>query len=206
MTVRTSPWLMPMLGIACLLAAGNAVLYWRMSTRLTALESTLLASSSGAQTAVAETSSSSLPYSAPLPAGANNTTRQASLPPGGPDPVLTTLAQRKAAFTPDQAAAELDRQLAAEPSLPAIEQRQARILQEALARMPADAPQPTGLQTTCRGRRCLISAGFADDLQASQWAQRLLLVGGKEFPRSARIIPVPVAGGDGAVTLQLYLN
>ena len=71
--------------------------------------------------------------------------------------------------------------------------------------MPADAPQATGLQTSCHGRRCLISAGFADDLQASDWANRLLLVGGKNLPRSARIVAVPLEGGNGAVSLQLYL-
>lgn len=37
------------------------------------------------------------------------------------------------------------------------------------------------------------TSSSVDVLQASQWGERLLLVGGKEFPQSAGIIPVPVA-------------
>lgn len=115
------------------------------------------------------------------------------------------LQQQKAQFNPAAQATELDRVMAREPALPGIEQTQTRLLQQAIAAMPADAPHATGLQTRCQGRRCLISAGFTDDSQANDWASRLLLTGGKNLPRSARVIAVPLEGGNGATSLQLYL-
>ena len=95
--------------------------------------------------------------------------------------------------------------MAQEPPLPGIEAKQLRSLEAALENMPSDAPQPAGLQTTCTGRRCMISAGFHDGAQAEEWASRYLLVGGRNLPKTARVIAVPLAGANGAVSLQVYL-
>ncbi len=113
---------------------------------------------------------------------------------------------RRSADDPARLVAEQDRLLTQEPALPSVEQGHQQAIREALQKIPADLGQPVGLQTTCRGRRCLVSGGFADDLQATRWAQHLLLAGGPGLPRAARIITVPVDGGNGAVALQLYLH
>ena len=186
---------------ACLLSAGNVVLYQLLSARFSSMEAaiTVLANHSastaadrGDTTTLAETSPSS-----PGAASLRTTYR--------PGVLAQKIKQQKAQSDPVTEAADMDRRMAQEPSIPGIEQTQTRLLQKAIAAMPADAPHALGVQTRCQGRRCLISADFADDAQANDWASRLLLTGGRNLPRSARVVAVPLEGGNGATGLQLYL-
>ena len=103
-------------------------------------------------------------------------------------------------------AAQLDSEMAREPRLPDIEQRQGRLLEEALRRMPGDSPAAEDVKTTCRGRRCLVSAYFGNDSDAREWASDYLLMGGSGDLRRARITTNSVSGNDGLVALQLYLD
>ncbi|MFN7183303.1 MAG: hypothetical protein ACK4MZ_03805 [Thermomonas haemolytica] len=198
----TSRWTAILVVIACLISAGNAAMYWSISSRFQKLEDML--SEAAGKSAPANSSTSTATDHTGFPsyavAGGNTQTHADE-----PNARLLRLKQQKAAFDPGNAATAMDSLMAQEPSLPGLEQAQVQRLQQAIRNMPADVPQPAGLQTTCRGRRCLVSAGFSDDLQASDWANRLLLSGGSNLPKAARIIAVPLEGGNGAVSLQLYL-
>lgn len=204
MSSSQSRWASVLLLVACLLSAGNAALYWSLSSRFGDVETALSGLTGHAQPQASEgvglgVSGNGAPGSMRSRQVAGFTASQS------PERQVQQLKQDKAEFNPAEAAAKLDRLMAQEPSLPALEQTQVRLLQQAMQNLPADAPRPAGLQTTCKGRRCLISAGFGDDLQAGDWANQLLLVGGKNLPKSARIVAVPLEGGNGAVSLQLYL-
>lgn len=198
----TSRWTAILVVIACLVSAGNAAMYWSISSRFQKLEG-MLSESAGKSTS-ADSSTSATTDRTDFPSYAE-AGRNAQAQADEPNSRLLRLKQQKAAFDPGNAATAMDRLMAQEPSLPGLEQAQVQRLQQAIRNMPAAGPQPAGLQTTCHGRRCLVSAGFSDDLQASDWASRLLLSGGSNLPKTARIIAVPLEGGNGAVSLQLYL-
>lgn len=198
----TSRWTAILVVIACLVSAGNAAMYWSISSRFQTLEGML--SDAAGKSASTDSSTSATTDHAGFPAY-TEAGRNAQAQADEPNARLLRLKQQKAAFDPGNAATAMDRLMAQEPSLPGLEQAQVQRLQQAIRNMPADVPQPAGLQTTCHGRRCLVSAGFGDDLQASDWANRLLLSGGSNLPKTARIIAVPLEGGNGAVSLQLYL-
>ena len=100
----------------------------------------------------------------------------------------------------------LDGEMAQEPRLPAVEQRQNQLLNAALSRMPEDSPAAKDVNTTCRGRRCLIWAYFDTDSDAKEWANDYLLAGGSGELKRARITTSPASGNGGEVTLQLYLD
>ncbi|WP_374555849.1 hypothetical protein [Thermomonas sp.] len=204
MSSSQNRWTSVLLLVACLLSAGNAALYWSLSSRFGEVEGALSGLTARAQPQASEG----------VGQGGSGNGAHGSMRSGqvagfiasqSPDLQVRQLKQDKAEFNPAEAAAKLDLLMAQEPALPALEQTQVRLLQQAMQNLPADAPRPAGLQTTCKGRRCLISAGFSDDLQAGDWANQLLLAGGKNLPRSARIVAVPLEGGNGAVSLQLYL-
>lgn len=201
MTENPRPWVPALLIVACLISAGNVGLYVLLSKRFTALES-VISSTHGPRSADAASGETPAP---PLPDASYVSGHASSQNWNDPGRLAREFRQRKAGFDPVKAAADMDRLMAQEPSIPAIEQTQSRLLQQAIQAMPADAPRPAGLQVSCKGRRCLISAGFMDDVQATEWAERLMLTGGKNIPRSARIIPVPLEGGNGATSLQMYL-
>lgn len=198
----TSRWTAILVVVACLISAGNAAMYWSISSRFQKLEGML--SEATGKSAPAKSSTSAATDHTGFPSYAE-AGRNAQVQADEPNARLLRLKQQKAAFDPGNAATAMDRLMAQEPSLPGLEQAQVQRLQQAIRNMPADVPQPAGLQTTCHGRRCLVSAGFGDDLQASDWANRLLLSGGSNLPKTARIIAVPLEGGNGAVSLQLYL-
>ncbi|MFN4161544.1 MAG: hypothetical protein ACK4FW_06115 [Stenotrophomonas sp.] len=198
----TSRWTAILVVIACLVSAGNAAMYWSISSRFQKLEGMLSESAGKSTSADSSTSATTDRTDFPFYAEAG---RNAQAQADEPNSRLLRLKQQKAAFDPGNAATAMDRLMAQEPSLPGLEQAQVQRLQQAIRNMPAAGPQPAGLQTTCHGRRCLVSAGFSDDLQASDWASRLLLSGGSNLPKTARIIAVPLEGGNGAVSLQLYL-
>ena len=113
---------------------------------------------------------------------------------------------RAAAIPPATLATELENQLSREPALPEVEQRSSQWLSNALARMPADAPEAENVQTTCRGRRCEVTAYFGSDTDARTWATHYLLAsGGQVLARASTVILPPPAGTDGVFTLQLHL-
>lgn len=195
-------WMQVLLIVACLLSVGNAALYWSMSSRFGNIETAISQIANHPREANGSDGSGD-------GTGSKAVLRHAQAAGFGsiqaPDEQIQKLKQQKSAYDPVDAASKLDRLMAQEPALPALEQTQVRLLQQAMQSLPANAPRPAGLQTTCKGRRCLISAGFSDELQAGDWANQLLLVGGKNLPKSARIVAVPLEGGNGAVSLQLYL-
>ena len=91
-----------------------------------------------------------------------------------------------------------------EPSLPVVENQNEAWFSAAITKMADDAPQNSGLQTSCRGRRCLVNATFADDGEARSWATLYLLAaGGGQLKQSVTIIR-PLGRGP-EVALQLYL-
>lgn len=203
MSTRAAQWLALLLAAACLASAINVLLYVRLTDRLTHLQMRLDsqlhgvdAGSNGDQNLA---KNDWMPHAQPpmvksAPSLALQTEDKASM-----------ISRLKNVQTPDQAAREMDKLMSQEPSIPGVEQLRVKALQQAIQSMPSDAPRPVGLQTACRGRRCLISAGFADETLASEWANRLLLMGGKNLPPAARIIAVPLGGGSEGVNLQLYL-
>jgi len=203
MTSPAPRWTLLLLAVVCLMSAGNAVLYWRLSSQMTDLKSALANSPQPAKAAAVfdHLAPTDLPTTATTASGRSIATQGGNIPVWM-DPVQQ-LKQRKSQ-DPARATAEMERLMAQEPSLPSVEQAQQRAIQQALQNIPADMSQPAGLQTQCRGRRCLVSAGFSGDLEAHEWAQKLLLAGGKEFPRAARIITSPI-DNSGAVRLQIYL-
>lgn len=99
----------------------------------------------------------------------------------------------------------MDQMLRNEPPIPLMEQKQTQWLANAAHLMPEDAPEAVGLQTTCQGRRCLVSAAFADEAGARAWAGRYLLAaGGRLLPRSQTVM-VPLGAEGEGVDMQLYL-
>lgn len=122
-------------------------------------------------------------------------------------PPATRLRQFKQARSPDLAgmAIDFDSMMGKEPSLPQVERQQYEWLRGALQRMPDTSPRAKDLQTTCQGRRCLISAVFDGDDEARSWARRYLLAGGgRVLPRSRSLV-IPLDETGDLVSLQLYL-
>lgn len=201
MSASSRPWTPVLLIFACLISAGNAGLYVMLSKRFAMVESAVASLVPKETDSTGQDSASTWPRAGTSGSATNSGSGNA----GGLGSLARQIKQQKAQFNPGGVAAGMDRLMAQEPPLPAIEQAQTALLQKAIQSLPSDAPRPAGLQTTCKGRRCLISAGFTSDIDAAEWADRLLLVGGKNLPKAARIVSVPLEGGNGAVSLQLYL-
>ena len=123
------------------------------------------------------------------------------------EPPATRIRQLKQARSRDSAAMamDFDSMLVKEPSLPQIERQQYDWLRGALQRMPDTSPKARDLQTTCRGRRCLVSAVFDGDDEARSWARRYLLAGGGSVLSRSRSLVTPLDKTGDLVTLQLYL-
>ncbi|MCR6496059.1 hypothetical protein LJB71_07400 [Thermomonas sp. S9] len=201
MSTRTPHWMALLLAVACLASAINVLLYIRLTDRLTHLQMQL-----GSQLHRDDADDQDLANEGWTPPSQSRVLAR-SAPTFAPqtEDRAQVISRLKNVQPPDQAAREMDKLMSQEPSIPGVEQLRVKALQQAIQSMPSDAARPVGLQTTCRGRRCLISAGFADETLASEWANRLLLMGGKNLPPAARIIAVPLGGGSEGVNLQLYL-
>lgn len=99
----------------------------------------------------------------------------------------------------------MDRLMVNEPRNPAVEAKQQRWLKDsASATAGDDVPKARDVATVCQGRRCLVSASFADVGSAQEWAMRYLLSSGGRILSNSRTVIVPGTGG-AATTLQLYL-
>lgn len=202
--------------VACLATAAGSVLYsafGRPDATVHAQESSagLVGSSGVAFDAGADRSRGGKPNLAALSPRAARDSRRAAVDVATQVAIenhIREIRQRKADTTGNPAgiAAAMDRLIASEPSLPPIEQANAHAVQIAMRQIPSNSvsTSPVGLETSCRGRRCVVSAGFGSDLAASEWAHALLLSGAKGLPQAARIVILPLQSG-GAVNLQLYL-
>lgn len=119
----------------------------------------------------------------------------------------TRIRQFKQARSKDLAemANDFDSMMVKEPSLPQVERKQHDWLRGALQRMPETSPKARDLQTTCQGRRCLVSAVFDGDDEARSWARRYLLAGGGQVLPRSRSLVIPLDETGDLVSLQLYL-
>ena len=105
---------------------------------------------------------------------------------------------------PVRSAALMDDLMRREPSSRAQEQKHAQWLNGALERLPPDAPQAKGVQASCQGARCMVSALFTDDEAARTWATQYVLTAGGQQLRRSNVIVIPLNGSDQSVGLQLY--
>ena len=117
---------------------------------------------------------------------------------------ILELKQRRSSVDPVTMAADLSNRMAQEPALPEIEDKQSSWLNDTLRIMPADSPEASNLQVSCKGQRCLVSAAFGSNEEARSWSRRYLLKGGGKLLHQARTVVVPLGGTDPSVVLQLY--
>ena len=192
-------WLM--VGGVCLLTM-NAAMYYRMSSRLDDFDRSIASMELQVKSAPASTGGATSRLSGSATYRESGLTKyDTALPPAAR---LAQLKQRNRANT-SEAISRMDRLLKNEPTIPQVEQKQTQWLASAVQSMPKDAPEAVGLETTCRGRRCMVSAAFADEGQARVWASRYLIAaGGRLLPKSRTVI-VPLGGPDQGVDMQLYL-
>ena len=183
--------------LCAVLLACNVALYLRLSSQTSRLHQAFVALQGQVQTDSTSSRTAAIHTSKAVVA----TSRDIQHPPA------TRLRQFKQARSPDLAgmAIEFDSMMSKEPSLPQVERQQYDWLRGALQRMPDTSPRAKDLQTTCQGRRCLISAVFDGDDEARSWARRYLLAGGgRVLPRSRSLV-IPLDETGDLVSLQLYL-
>lgn len=202
---------------ALVLVLGNGLIYIRLAQKISVLEGALaemdsrIASNSGQQ--ANERAAAAAAHLRGSPDSSSGTRLPPSLTASNPRTEKTTelinrFLQRKqqlSSINPVTTAANLSNRMAAEPALPEIEQEQSAWLNETLQKMPGDLPDAESLQTTCQGRRCLVSAAFASESDARAWASRYLLEGRGRLLQHANTVVVPLGGSDHSVALQLYL-
>jgi hypothetical protein len=121
-----------------------------------------------------------------------------------PAAYVDNVKQLQGRATPEEMARELDVRLAQEPSNPQQEMRAHQWLQQAAMDAKGEhVPVAKGLNATCRGRRCLTSAAFANEGDARTWSTHYLLAAGGDLLANSSTVILP-DGADGSVTLQLY--
>lgn len=191
-------WLL--LGIFLLLTVAIGLLYSRLSKRLDSLES-----ATNTLAAIQKSDRSSIAAALTSEGGLSNSRtpqfRNASSP--APDELVRRLSQRTPA-NPAMLAASMDQAMQFEPSIPSIESKQSQWLESAFQTMPSDAPKVSGAQSTCRGRRCLVSGSFNNQEDAQDWADRYLLTAGGKFLQNSRTLLVPAGNNKTKLLLYLY--
>jgi hypothetical protein len=200
-----------------LLVLGNGLMYMHLAQKIGALQASLTAMNSriasNADPKANERAAAAAAHLRASPDSSSATRSPAAVTAPNTRTDKTTelinrFLQRKqqlSSINPITTAADLSNRMAAEPALPEIEQEQSVWLNETLQQMPADLPKAESLQTTCQGRRCLISAAFASDSEARAWASRYLLESRGRLLKHANTVVVPLGGSDHSVALQLYL-
>ena len=190
------------LAVAVLITA-NAGIFWYLSSRLARIEQQLIAASAGSspergntdqnpQRQPALTLESISGSGAPSGEALRELIRQQVKPRIMADPV--------------DVAAKLDNIMASEPPMPEVEKSNRLWLNTALQKMPAEAPKGANLETSCRGRHCMVSGIFASDNDARNWAMRYLLAAGGQHLEYSTTVVVPLGGQDQeSVGLQLHL-
>lgn len=192
--------------VAAALVLGNCLMYMHLTKKIVVLQESLAAMDSrlvlnagtqgdGANVMHASTSPRVSP-TVPSP-GSYNVAAAISR--------IQQFKERRSSIDPVAMSADLNNRMSGEPALPEIEQRHSSWLNDTLAKMPADAPDAGSLQTTCEGRRCLVSAAFASEDDAREWGTRYLLEGGGRLLQHSSTVIVPLGGTDHSVALQLYL-
>lgn len=190
-----------LLALAVVLAlAANAVLYFRMSARLDALETTL--QTRGAATRLSTPSFEGVAAGYPA-APADSRRAQGAAAKLTPEELVQRLSQRNGG-DPARVTADMNRLMQQEPSLPGLESQQSRWLESAFSTMPTSGPHPSDTQSSCRGRRCVVSATFADASEAQDWAGDYLLAAGGKMLQRSRTIVVPAANGSAKLLLYFY--
>ena len=153
---------------------------------------------------VAQTSTAEL-----MPVVSNGRQQTPTAQNDAPDFPAQALKQAKARSrmqNPTVLAAELDRRITSEPQLPGVQEKEESWLLESAARLPDSMPTALGLQTSCQGRRCLVSATFESDEQARLWGSRFLLASGGRVLKNSRAIVTPIQNSGGMVEMRLYLH
>lgn len=190
-----------LLVLAVVLAlAANAALYFRMSARLDALETNLQTHGAAARLSTPSVEGESVDYSA-VPA--NSRRVQGTAAKLTPEELVQRMSQRNGG-DPARVTADMNRLMQQEPSLPGLESQQSRWLESAFSTMPTNGPHPSGTQSSCRGRRCVVSATFANPDEAQDWAGNYLLTAGGKMLQRSRTIVVPVANGSTRLLLYFY--
>lgn len=191
-----------------LIAAGGGLLLWnavaisRLTSRLDHLEATQFEAAAGLGVTQSEYAGGAV-GGQPMRRG---TTGSTSMTGGVDNPMayLDNVKQLQSQAPPEQMARELDAKLAQEPANPEQEMRAQQWLQQAAANTKGErVPIAAGVSATCRGRRCLTSATFANEGEARNWATRYLLTAGGTLLANSTTVVLPAAP-DGSVTLQLY--
>lgn len=180
--------------------AANAALYFRMSVRLDALETTL--QTRGAATRLPTPSFEGAAAGYPA-APADSRRAQSAAAKLTPEELVQRLSQRNGG-DPARVTADMNRLMQQEPSLPGLESQQSRWLESAFSTMPTSGSHPSDTQSSCRGRRCVVSATFADASEAQDWAGNYLLAAGGKMLQRSRTIVVPAANGSAKLLLYFY--
>ncbi|WP_256646960.1 hypothetical protein [Thermomonas paludicola] len=191
-----------LLVLAVVLAlAANAALYFRMSARLDAIETTqrLRDESSLLHAPSSDDTATGYPTAVISPSMA----RGLAVTKLTPEQLVQRLSQRNGG-NPTKVAADMNRLMQQEPSLPGLESQQGQWLESAFGAMSTSGSQPSDTQSSCRGRRCVVSATFADPGQAQDWAGNYLLAAGGKMLQRSRTIVVPVANGSTKLLLYFY--
>ena len=185
----------------------NVAAFIHLSSRLNHLELAITSRSLQSGTAATNQTSQSI-QATTLD---SSKTRKSSAPivfeGNNPQELINRMREFKARAANTQAAQQvsnLDALLAAEPKLPVIEQGQYQWLSETLHNMPSDAPQATGVQTQCRGRRCMVSANFSNDDDAREWATSYVLAGSGKLLSRSKILILPATNSNSLRQMQLY--
>lgn len=186
--------------VVILALAANAALYFHMATRLDALETNLQTRTASTQSSMPSSDGSTAGYSAAL---ANSHRSQGTAAKLTPEELVQRLSQRNGG-DPARVTADMNRLMQQEPSLPELESQQSRWLESTFSTMPANESRPSSIQSSCRGRRCLVSATFSDASDAQDWAGNYLLAAGGKMLQRSRTIVVPATNGSTRLLLYFY--
>lgn len=179
----------------------NVALFFRMSARLDNVESSLVARSAPLQ------------FTTPVPDGAAERYSSASINPYNtkdigaarlsPEQLVARLSQRNGGDS-GRITADMNLLMQQEPSLPVVESQQTQWLESAMGQLPVGGPRASNVQSSCRGRRCVISANFADAGEAQDWAGNYLLAAGGKMLQQSRAIVLPAPNGSAKLLLYFY--
>ena len=191
-----------LLGTAAVMAlAANVMLFFRMSARLDAVETSLKAYGTSSQLSppVLNGKVGGYPTASINPHLSQNT----GVAKPSPEELVQRLSQRNGG-DPSRATADLSRLMQQEPSLPVVESQQTQWLEYAMGQLPVGGPRASNVQSSCRGRRCVISANFADAGEAQDWAGNYLLAAGGKMLQQSRAIVLPTPNGSAKLLLYFY--
>lgn len=205
-TPAKNPVAVAALAMAVLSTLATTALYVQSSNNAARLEELLQAAGTGIQHA--EVRGDDAATSTPAWHGSATTVSQGrSFPLSGSEEAAAIVhqAKRYEVVNPAVVAAEFDGRLASEPRLPEVENQSRAWIHDSVERLPSNMPAARNLDSVCQGRRCTVSAVFADDGQARKWAQHFLLSGGGRVLKNSRTLVTAIPGNAGQVELKLYL-